>query len=154
MIIAAEWNSVEISEVTAEQRKEMKKVTYSVLYGVGSASLAIELGIEVSQAQAFITEFRSRYPAIVTYQELVVKKTLEQGYVKCISGRRRFLPLIHSKSITQRLHAERQAISEFLLVSQFRHYSPRFRCRCCQGCNDSNSESSRYDESKCRRASQ
>jgi DNA polymerase I-like protein with 3'-5' exonuclease and polymerase domains len=111
LMIAAEWNSVEVSNVTSEQRKEMKKVTYSVLYGVGSAALAVELTIEVSQAQDFINEFRSRYPAIVKYQERVIKQTLEQGYVKTISGRRRFLPLIHSKSITQRLHAERQALS-------------------------------------------
>jgi DNA polymerase I-like protein with 3'-5' exonuclease and polymerase domains len=58
VIIAAEWNSVDIADVTSEHRKEMKKVTYSVLYGVGSASLAIELGITVSQAQDFIDEFR------------------------------------------------------------------------------------------------
>ncbi|KAJ3222158.1 hypothetical protein HK099_002624 [Clydaea vesicula] len=110
-IIASEWFNIPIEMVTTSIRKRTKNVTYAVLYGVGAKSLSEELDLSVREAEDFIQDFRKKFAAIPKFQKEVIRKCSERGYVETITGRKRFLPLIHSQSFPQRSHAERQALN-------------------------------------------
>jgi hypothetical protein len=48
-------------QVTAEQRNCAKQVTYGILYGMGSHTLAEKLGCSCPEADKFRTEFLLRF---------------------------------------------------------------------------------------------
>ncbi|CAJ1419974.1 unnamed protein product [Effrenium voratum] len=55
--IAAGWLGKDSSQVSAEERSGAKRICYSLIYGVGVARLAAELGISRSQANEFKSSF-------------------------------------------------------------------------------------------------
>lgn len=81
------------------------------MYGIGPASLSEELGVSLDEANYLIQGFRNQYKAIVDYQKKIVQEVTVKGYVETLLKRKRYLPNIHSQTITQRSQAERQALN-------------------------------------------
>ncbi len=112
--VAAEVFKVPESAVTKEQRGIAKMVNFGVLYGMSAAGLSVRLGIDKKTAAQFIDDYFARYPTVLAYQEGVLKRARETGYVGTILGRRRkFDPTaIRPRStFDQRNQAEREAIN-------------------------------------------
>ncbi len=97
--------------VTDEMRRQAKTINFGVLYGMGSFSLAKDLGISRAEAQQFIDHYFERYPAIRTYLEAKREEAREHQYVTTILGRRCAIPEIASKNGAVRSYAERNAIN-------------------------------------------
>jgi hypothetical protein len=50
--------------VSSEQRSHAKRLAYGLLYGMGPAALAQDLGTDIMTAAAFCEEFRKSLPGV------------------------------------------------------------------------------------------
>ncbi len=108
---AAEVFGVPIENVTAEQRRNAKAINFGLMYGMSAFGLAQQLGVSRKEAEEHIEVYFSRYPNVKGFMEKSRELATQQGYVQTISGRRLYMPEIHSKNILQKRAAERAAIN-------------------------------------------
>jgi DNA polymerase-1 len=108
---AARVFDVPYEEVTKEQRYRAKTVNFSIVYGAGATNLSQQLEIKRSEAKDLIDQYFSRYPGLKSYMDKAVEEARENGYVKTLMGRRRYLRDINSRNGMIRSHAERNAIN-------------------------------------------
>ncbi|MBL8609691.1 MAG: DNA polymerase I [Myxococcales bacterium] len=97
------------SEVTAEMRRRSKTINFGVIYGMGEAALATQLGISRDEASRFIAAYFHRYEGVRAFMERTVAEAKRGEAVRTLLGRRRFLPNLHSANRGLRFEAERVA---------------------------------------------
>jgi len=108
---AAKIFNVEFDDVSVDQRKVGKTINFGLLYGMGSYSLAEQLGIELSEAKRYISAFFDSYPHVVEWKEKHLANARERGYVETMYGRRRYLPALSARNNIQKSGAERIAVN-------------------------------------------
>ena len=108
---AAKVYGVPFDEVTSEQRRNAKTVNFSIIYGAGSLNLSRQLDIKRTEAKVLIDQYFKEYKGLKNYMESIVASARENGFVKTLLGRRRYLRDIHSKNGVIRSNAERIAIN-------------------------------------------
>jgi len=108
---AAEIFSVELAEVTNEQRRHAKAVNFGLIYGMSAFGLAKQLGVERKQAQTYIDQYFAQYPGVKDYMDSTREFAREHGYVETVFGRRLYLPDIKASNHNVRQYAERTAIN-------------------------------------------
>ncbi|MFN4082630.1 MAG: DNA polymerase I [Bacteroidia bacterium] len=108
---AARVYNKDITQVTSTERRNAKAVNFGIIYGQSAFGLSQSLGISRTEAAAIIDEYFKQYPAIKTYMDSTIQFARENGYVKTILGRRRYLRDINSANFTVRGFAERNAIN-------------------------------------------
>ncbi|MEZ6062034.1 MAG: DNA polymerase I [Planctomycetaceae bacterium] len=109
--VAAEVFHVAPSEVSSDQRRTAKAVNFGVIYGQSAFGLAAALGIEKSEAAAFIESYFERYPGVAAFCEQVLTDTLRTGFARTILNRRRAISGIRNTSGIQRNMPERTAVN-------------------------------------------
>ncbi len=97
-------------EVPAELRSRAKVVNFGVMYGMGSRSLAQQMGIELKEAKEFIDGYFTAYAGVRRYLDRTLEEARERGYVQTLLGRRRWLPQLRGGGM-ERSMAERVAIN-------------------------------------------
>lgn len=111
-LLAAQWTGLEDpSQVTPDQRSHAKQLTYGILYGMGKAATADELGCSEREAESMMASLRASLPGVEAWRAAVVEQCRRDAFVSTISGRRRWLPHINSPSASSRSQAERQAVN-------------------------------------------
>ena len=95
--------------VNAEMRRVGKMLNYGVIYGMTGYRLALEAGIDRTEATRFVRRHREQYPAVRAYVERTLREAEEKGYVETPLGRRRYLPDIGAKNRQRREAARRAA---------------------------------------------
>lgn len=110
-ITAAKIFGIDLSEVTADQRRIAKTANFGIMYGISAFGLSQRLKIGRSEAKKIIEDYFANFPAISSYIEDTLTAARENGYVETIFGRRRYLPDITSRNATVRALAERNAIN-------------------------------------------
>ncbi len=110
-ITAAKIFGIDLSEVTADQRRISKTANFGIMYGISAFGLSQRLKIGRSEAKKIIEDYFANFPAISSYIEDTLTAARENGYVETIFGRRRYLPDINSRNATVRSLAERNAIN-------------------------------------------
>lgn len=108
---AARLYGISTSEVTREQRSNAKTVNFGIIYGISAFGLSQRVNISRTEAAEIIESYFVSYPNIKKYMTDSVQFAKEHGYVKTISGRRRYLKDINSANFTVRGFAERNAIN-------------------------------------------
>lgn len=108
---AAEVYGVGLDEVTPEMRRAAKTANFAVIYGVSAFGLSQQSDLDVTQAKEFIEKYFERYPGIKNYMESVKESARNDGYVKTLYNRIRYLPEIKAKNFQVRQFAERTAIN-------------------------------------------
>ena len=108
---ASEIFAVSPQDVTTEQRRNAKAINFGLIYGMSAFGLARQLGIDRSEAQAYMDLYFSRYPDVKRFMDQMRKQAREQGYVETLFGRRLYLPEINSRNAQRRQYAERAAIN-------------------------------------------
>lgn len=108
---AAEVFSVELDEVSNDQRRSAKAINFGLIYGMSAFGLAKQLGISRKDAQNYIDLYFARYPGVKRYMDETRQIASEQGYVETLFGRRLYLPEIKSRNAQRRQYAERTAIN-------------------------------------------
>ena len=108
---AAKIFGIDISEVTADQRRIAKTANFGIMYGISAFGLSQRLGISRSEAKKIIEDYFEKFPAISSFIEYTLTAARENGYVETLFGRRRYLPDINSHNGTVRALAERTAVN-------------------------------------------
>jgi DNA polymerase-1 len=98
-------------KVGPDERRNAKTVNFGLIYGMGAQKLARELNIRVPEAKAFIERYFSRLTGLRAFYDSVESDAKRQGFVATLSGRRRFLPDIHSANGQAFALARRQAVN-------------------------------------------
>ena len=108
---AAKVYGVGIEEVSSDQRRNAKAVNFGIIYGQSAFGLSQSLGIPRKEAAQIIEQYFAQYPGIKQYMSDTMNFARENGFVKTILGRRRYLRDINSANQTVRGFAERNAIN-------------------------------------------
>ena len=108
---AAEVFNTQLSQVTADQRRNAKAINFGLIYGMSAFGLAKQLGIGRNEAKQYIEHYFATYPGVQNYMEDIREKAKSQGYVETVYGRRLYLPAINASNAIQRQAAERTAIN-------------------------------------------
>jgi DNA polymerase-1 len=111
-LVAAQIFDVDAAAVTAEQRRVAKTVNFGVIYGISAFGLSDRLEIPKEEGAAFIETFFKTHPRVLDYQDKLLAKCRENGYVATILGRRRAINGIRARSSYKgRNQPEREAIN-------------------------------------------
>ena len=97
--------------VTGEMRRQSKTVNFGIVYGISAFGLAQRLDIQRDEAAQMIEQYFAEYPGVRRYMDERIEFAREHGYVETMTGRRRYLRDINSKSAAARQAAERNAIN-------------------------------------------
>lgn len=112
--VAAQIFKVPESAVTKEQRGVAKTVNFGVIYGMSAPGLSTRLGIPRKEAEQFIDAYFAQFPKVLAYQDGLLKRCRQTGFVGTILGRKRKLTLndadVHS-GYRGRTQAAREAIN-------------------------------------------
>ncbi len=108
---ASKVYNVAEKEVTKEMRYKAKSVNFGIIYGQGAFGLADNLGITRTEAKEIIDNYKKQFSGIQKYMDDTINFARENGYVKTLMGRKRWLRDINSSNFTVRGFAERNAIN-------------------------------------------
>jgi len=92
--IVDEYNraDVDLHQMTADiagiSRKEAKAVNLGIMYGMGFAKLANELGISVEEAKRIMSEHEDKVPFVRQLATLASKQAEKHGQVRTLLGRK------------------------------------------------------------------
>lgn len=98
-------------EVTPIIRRHAKAVNFGVVYGISDFGLANQTSLSFSQAKKFIDDYFLTYPNIKNYLDEQIKFCEENGYVKTMLNRRRYVEEINSNKWTLREFGKRAAMN-------------------------------------------
>lgn len=99
------------NEVTSEERGRAKAVNFGIVYGIGEFSLSQDLKISVKAARQYIEDYLAAYPKIKEYMQKTVEFGRENGYVKTMFERRRYLPELKATNKNIQAFGERMAMN-------------------------------------------
>ena len=95
---ASQVFGIDINNVTSEQRSAAKAVNFGIVYGISDFGLAKNLHIPVKEAKNYIDSYLNTYEDIKSYMDNTIEEAKEDGYVKTILNRRRYIPEIKSSN--------------------------------------------------------
>lgn len=101
----------DFNEVDREMRRKAKEVNFGIPYGVSAFGLAQRLGISRTEAKTIIDAYFEQFPKIQSYINETIEFAREHGFVKTLTGRRRYIPEIRAANPSLRGFAERTAIN-------------------------------------------
>jgi DNA polymerase-1 len=108
---AAEIYGIAEEDVTPDQRRLAKTANFGIIYGVSAYGLSQQSDMTVGEAKVFIDTYFKRYPGVKRFIEQTIKQAREDGCVRTLYGRRRFLPDLKSSNRQRREFAERTAVN-------------------------------------------
>ena len=94
-----------------ELRRRAKIINYALLYGKTAFTLARDIGVTPTLAQAFIDAYFAGYPAVKGFLDGVIEEARESGEVRTLYGRRRLVPELRSRNGQVRAAAERATVN-------------------------------------------
>ncbi len=108
---AAKVYKVGLEEVDREKRAKAKMVNFGIIYGISSFGLQQRLNIPRQEANDLINNYFEKYPGVDRYLKETIEFARKNGFVKTITGRKRFLRDINSRNKTIAAAAERLAMN-------------------------------------------
>jgi len=108
---AAEVFGVAEFMVTPEMRSSAKAVNFGIVYGIGEFSLAEDIGTTRKEAKAYIDSYLATYSSVNEFMQNTVAFARENGYVKTMLNRRRYIPEISASNFNLRSFGERVAMN-------------------------------------------
>jgi DNA polymerase-1 len=108
---ASEVFDVPFEEVTAEQRRRAKAINFGIIYGISPFGLSEQLGIDLEEAENYITEYFREFPGVREFLDRQVEEGTRNGYVITILGRRREIPELAEGNVRLRRLGERLAFN-------------------------------------------
>ena len=109
--VASRVFGVPTDEVTPEQRRKIKAMSYGLAYGLSPFGLSQQLGITPGEASGLMDEYFERFGGVRDYLREAVDRARGTGYTETMLGRRRYLPDLTSDVRQRREMAERMALN-------------------------------------------
>lgn len=108
---ASQVFDVPLDEVTREQRSNAKTINFGIIYGVSAYGLSQQTSLTRQESKALIDTYYAAYPKLSQFIEDQVAFARENGYVKTVLDRRRYLKDINARNHVVRSAAERNAVN-------------------------------------------
>ena len=108
-ITASEVFNMPIEAVTPLMRSRAKAVNFGIVYGIGAFSLAHDIGVSRAEADKYIKGYLHHFSGVDSYMKNVIAKAKDDGFVKTIFNRRRYLPELTATNAMIRNFGERVA---------------------------------------------
>lgn len=110
-VTAAQVLGIRPEEVTNAQRSSAKAVNFGIVYGIGEFSLSQDIHVSVQEAKRYIQNYLDKYSGVREYMERVKKQAKEDGYVKTLLNRVRYIPELKSSNYNIKSFGERVALN-------------------------------------------
>ncbi len=110
-LTASKAFGVNIKDVTSAMRSSAKAVNFGIVYGISEFSLAKDIGVTRKVAKKYIDDYFLTYPKIKEYLDGQIEFAKQNGYVKTLFERRRYIPEIKSSNFNLRSFGERVAMN-------------------------------------------
>ncbi|MBQ0036479.1 MAG: DNA polymerase I [Firmicutes bacterium] len=98
-------------DVTPTIRRHAKAVNFGVVYGISDFGLANQTSLSLKDAKHFIEEYFATYPNIKAYMDNQIAFCQNNGYVKTLLNRRRYINEINDRNYMQREFGKRAAMN-------------------------------------------
>ncbi|MBR5341283.1 MAG: DNA polymerase I [Erysipelotrichaceae bacterium] len=98
-------------EVSDTVRRHAKAVNFGVVYGISDFGLANQTQLSFKDAKKFIDDYFVTYPNIKEYLDSQVEFCKENGYVKTMLNRRRYINEINDRNYMMREFGKRAAMN-------------------------------------------
>jgi DNA polymerase-1 len=108
---ASDVFGVKAEEVDGDMRRSAKAVNFGIVYGISDYGLSQNLNITRKEAAQFIDQYFEVFQGVRRYMDDIVKEARQDGYVKTLLERRRYLPEINASNFNLRSFAERTAMN-------------------------------------------
>ncbi|OGY30979.1 MAG: hypothetical protein A3A61_01910 [Candidatus Woykebacteria bacterium RIFCSPLOWO2_01_FULL_43_14] len=96
-------------EITKDERRVAKTVNFGVLYLMSPYGLSRSLKIDPKVAAEFIERYYARFAKVKEYQEKILQRAKDQGYLETITGFKRYFLELQSANYMVRSSGERMA---------------------------------------------
>lgn len=110
-VTASRILNIPINELTKEQRSSAKAINFGIVYGMGEYTLSQDLGISFKQAKKYMDDYFTKYHGVREYMDSIKASAHENGYVKTIMNRIRYIPELKSANASIRSFGERAAMN-------------------------------------------
>jgi DNA polymerase I-like protein with 3'-5' exonuclease and polymerase domains len=77
------------AEISGVERKKAKSVNFGVVYGMGVATMAAQLGCSFDEAEKILTTFHTEMPFLKAIYDTATRRAAQKGHITTILGRRR-----------------------------------------------------------------
>jgi DNA polymerase-1 len=108
---AAEILGKEIADVTGEERNNAKAVNFGIVYGISDFGLARNIGITRKRAGEYINRYFAEFSGVKRYMDNIILQAHEDGFVRSLWGRIRYLKELSSHNYNIRSFGERAALN-------------------------------------------
>ena len=108
---ASDIFKVKKEEVTKQMRRTAKAVNFGIIYGISSYGLSENLSISPKEAKTIIDNYLQTYPGIKDYMDNTIKEAYQNGYVKTLFGRIRYIEELSNSNYIIRNSGERMALN-------------------------------------------
>ena len=102
---------IQPNQMTSDVRRVAKSINFGIVYGISAFGLSQQLGISVEEAKSHIDRYFERYIGVRAWMDACLKEAREQGSVRTLLGRIRYVPEINAKNPNMRGFGERMALN-------------------------------------------
>ena len=102
------------ADVTDQQRQLGKTLNFGIVYGQTAYGLADDQAMPYQRAQDLLDAHAEAYPGVAAWIADVHQQARNNGEVRTLYGRRRYLPNIYSASPADAAEARRQAVNTII----------------------------------------
>lgn len=110
-VTASQVLGIPIEDVTPEERSSAKAVNFGIVYGIGEFSLSKDLKISVKEARDYISGYLDKYHGVSEYMKRIKQEAKDNGYVKTMMNRIRYIPELKSTNHNIYSFGERVALN-------------------------------------------
>lgn len=108
---ASEIFGVALNEVTPLMRRDAKAINFGIIYGISDYGLSQNINSTRVKAAEYIKRYFEKYPKVKDYMDSNIQACKQNGYVKTLFGRIRFILEINSSNYNLRNFGERAAMN-------------------------------------------
>ncbi len=108
---ASEVLNVPLEDISERDRNNAKAVNFGIIYGISDFALSENLGITKKQAKEYIDSYFNKYPNIKQYLDNCIKQAKNDGFVKTLFNRIRYIPEIKNTNKIIKAFGERLAMN-------------------------------------------
>ena len=107
--VASELMGIPLQLVNKDMRRMAKSVNFGIIYGISDYGLSQNAHLGFREAKQYIANYFDKFPLVKKYLDSSVEFAKENGYVKTLTNRRRYIPQIKSANGNLRGFGERAA---------------------------------------------
>jgi DNA polymerase I len=98
--------------VTKNMRRHAKAINFGLIYGMSAFGLTRSTDLTLTESQNFVDAYFQKFPGVKSYLDGIRRLAAQQGYVETLLGRRRYFPVLQTKTNPQiKNREEREAIN-------------------------------------------